>query len=199
MDRFGKNPFGENLYRIVFGPSRLGLVDGMLGQKWVRRYPQAGDRWVMEKWLNAKDYTGVTREQWAMDPLLSEMGPYPSRGEYELCWVFDGLSLDDTNIDLVIRCIEEGKKRRPVENEIAIRDDADREEKQKQETVKTAIKDMLSPFGTGAFIAYGGKRGTKNRAVVKTANELGLPLKSGQIRSRGRKKPRPTFEIPVSA
>lgn len=97
----GLNTYGEPNYRAVWGQSRLDWIGG----KWedfddngilvreaieVRRVPKyACDRWIIERWMPAEFYGGPalwelqTFEQ-VDGEIIPALGPYPSRGDYEL-------------------------------------------------------------------------------------------------------------------
>lgn len=114
---FGVNPYGENLWRVVWGPSRKYIVGGawqdrygeipldseliakdghdssfvreVIEYRWIPKYPET---WVLEKWLSPLQYAG-TPAQWAMTQAdatakCMTLGPYPARGEYEACYAF---------------------------------------------------------------------------------------------------------------
>lgn len=114
---FGINPYGDNLWRVVWGPSRNYLVGGpwqdrhgvipndaelmakggkdssfvreLIEYRWIPKYPET---WVLEKWLTPLQYAG-TPEQWVATQSdtyakLLTLGPYPARGEYEACYFF---------------------------------------------------------------------------------------------------------------
>src|SRR5271166_389493 len=88
MGRFGHNPYSGNMYRIVFAPSRRHLVcgtwpDGSNHASYVKRYGNLGEQWIMERWLPAMEYAKCSKETWDRDFLI--LGPWPERGEYELC------------------------------------------------------------------------------------------------------------------
>src|ERR1035438_302620 len=94
MGKYGKTPFGDNLYRIVFTESRLHLIrtsaaGEVAAYRWLPRYAQVQSPWVLEKWTMPT----VSRFQWESDMSMVASGaplvPYPSRGEYEMLWEFD--------------------------------------------------------------------------------------------------------------
>lgn len=103
----GYNIFGEANFRLVWGWSRLDWIGG----KWterdangnivrerieLRRVPKyfPFDRWYLETWISPAKYG--TAERWKLQTIelfdgipIPTLGPYPSRGEYELCAKFD--------------------------------------------------------------------------------------------------------------
>lgn len=126
----GVNLFGEPNFRAVWGWSRLGWIGG----KWVDRNPATGgmirevvearwvpkylpfDRWHIERWLPPELYG--PRENWNRITQETEgvqnveaLGPFPSRGEYELCMTLEGAAgefvpLDGTVCEWLLRAIE---------------------------------------------------------------------------------------------
>ena len=95
----------EPLYRIVFAPTVQYLVGGnytnpetgtveFTGYMPRPRYDYIGDKWIMEKWVSAKDFTGETEAQYRArweDPEthLCLTGPYPRDGEWQWVWTFN--------------------------------------------------------------------------------------------------------------
>lgn len=96
LRKYGQNPYGENLFRVSFLPSRCHTVGGYWEKEQdfrYRRVPKYGIReykWMIEKWL--PNYTYGTPESWERLTLSQEgflqLGPYPSTGEYECVQVF---------------------------------------------------------------------------------------------------------------
>ncbi|MGH9343301.1 MAG: hypothetical protein ACRD3Y_03115 [Bryobacteraceae bacterium] len=182
LGRFGKTPFNENLYRIVFAPSRLHLIggewaDGSHGFRWVPRYRHVGARWILERWLRAEDYAQCSREKWDRDLLI--LGPWPARGEYDLCHVFEASTPDQANLEKLISWIEEGRKRRFQEHLDACRSEYDQETKDRRAQMDAIARNAISSFAGAPFVSMhtGAKqgRGSKTAPIVRTANELGLP------------------------
>lgn len=180
MARFGQNPYGENLYRIVFAPSRRFLVVGERA-RWWPKYPECGDTWVMERWYSPMEYHG-TREAW--DEMCSNLGPYPERGEYDICHHFEFTGPDDCNLDKLISWIEEGRKRNPQENTNALKDAAAKEENDMRNARLDIIGNALPAFGSAPMVGHGGGRGTKTMPVLRSAQEAGLPTFSANRRGQ---------------
>lgn len=198
MGKFGKNPFGENLYRIVFAPSRRYIVygewpDGSQKANFVKKYPQVGDQWIMERWLPAEEFARCTREYWDRNMLI--LGPYPSRGEYEVCHVFETCLPAEAGLDVLIRCIEEGRTRSLAEKITWHREDAEKEKQSISAQQDDMIRNWLPAFGTAPMSGFGGGRGSKTAPIMRTAEELGLPTQAGQFRTKN--KPRPKFAVPL--
>ena len=186
--RYGVNPFQENLFRIVFAPSRRYLVfgdwpNGERGARWQPKYDYLGNTWILERWKSAHDFTGGLKpEQWDRDPKWNILGPYPSRGEYELCHVFEASSPTDANLDKLVMWIQEGDKRSYWENRTACQNEMDAEQKSTDSTMTDIIKNSMSAFGVRPMVGYGGGRGSKSKPILKSANELGLPIGNNKLK-----------------
>ena len=91
----GVNRFAEPNYRVVWGWNRLVKIHGEWGDGRVetREEPKylPGDRWHLEQWRPPEDY-GTPEAwhkagfEWKGPELVDTSGPYPHRGEYELCY-----------------------------------------------------------------------------------------------------------------
>lgn len=169
MARFGQNPFGENIWRVVHAPSRRSLVHGHGRKpKWLPTYPQAGNAWVLEKWLSAYEFTKCTAEVWNMSMTL--LGPYPSRGEYELAHVFPDFNV---NPEKIITWIEAGKRYSANENANSLKQDMERENEAGVKYRKDVIMNALPAFGNAPMAGYGGGRGIKTQPDAYSANDFG--------------------------
>ena len=92
MVKYGLNPYGEPLWRVVYAPSVKKLVggrfsDGYVGYRARKAYEHLGNCWVLEKWLSGWEFTRQHESDYvdsvkdsATGLLLT--GPYPSRGIY---------------------------------------------------------------------------------------------------------------------
>lgn len=177
MARFGTNPYGGNLYRIVFAPSRRHLVrgPGAQGEKtlaWLHKYPAEADRrsWVMEKWISTVAYTGTTAAEWnaaAPNFVVAE-------GEYEMCHEFFGADPGHSNIEKLIYWIGMGHVRRPVENQIAIRDAAVKQEKEDRGNRIEKLKELMPAFADAPVSGYGGGSGTKTKTFKLDSRAIGI-------------------------
>lgn len=200
MARYGKNPYGENLYRVVFAPSRRHIVygiwaDGSRQASYVATYPHVGASWILERWLTPFKYARCTADQW--NESMTILGPYPHRGEYECCHVFDACGIADSNLDNLIRWVEMGEDYSFNENRVACQKNVDYDEKERKRLRHDIIDNSMRALGTGPLSGYGGGRNTKTYPILKSAEELGLPTKPGLTRVRSKRKTR--FEIPLGA
>lgn len=187
MARFGQNPYGENLYRIVFAPSRRYLVygewpDGSRKATWMPKYPEVGESWVLERWLTPFEYARCTPEEWNLD--LTVLGPFPDRGEYEICHKFNLVTPNDENIASVIELIEQSHKNtrrngtmfdNPA-NTIACNEIQERKRAATSSEMQACIENLFPAFGGVPMAGYGGARGTKTFPVELSAREAGLPV-----------------------
>jgi hypothetical protein len=184
MARFGKNGYGDNLYRIVLAESRRMLIVGGIAQ-WGPCYPQAkdwfrdyGTQWVLEKWVSAFRFTGMTASQWNRDSNNLILGPYPDRGEYIMCGNLPILP-EVTNIDKLIAMVDAGSSYSWSEKLEACKKKQEYADAMAKSTREAIIRECLPTFGTTPMVGHGGARGTKTSPILRSANELGLPLGGG--------------------
>jgi len=162
IDRnLGLNRFGGPLYRVVWGYNRLEWIAGLFtrfdeagnfrkeeyGEFLELKYSYLGkeriNRWMVERWFAPEEYG--TREMWNFETHeidgfreFAAVGPYPSRGDYELVQVVEDLTeglyvgLDPEIVDFIIwRCQETREldhyKRRQMKQEEQERMEAKRQ------------------------------------------------------------------------
>ncbi len=188
MTRFGSNPYGENRFRLILAASRRNLVYGQWNDagaaraKWVQTYPQfsASEAYVLEEWVDAFTFTGgVTAEQWNADSSLNILGPYPHRGEYQMCGD-TSFNPADMNIEKLIAMVHAADKYSWADKLAACRNQATKEEIERSCLRDAIIRDALPAFGHAPFAGYGGHGGAlKSSPVLRSANELGLPIPQG--------------------
>src|ERR1700677_1030137 len=129
----GNNPFGEPLFRCVWGWNR---IVKMTGQWWDEKFDVMGpvetrevpkylpaDRWFLEMWRPPEEYGspetwGKLGEEVVGNMTVDTAGPFPSRGEYELCYVIspdlqppgDFLPLSAGVVGLLVSLIKASRK-----------------------------------------------------------------------------------------
>lgn len=113
MSRFGTTPYQENLFRIVFSDSRRYTVSGQWPDGGVyaseeKLYPTHPNTWVLERWLDVREFAGCSRETW--DWKYQNLGPYPERGEYQAVHFFETVQPADCSMEKLISWIEQGRK-----------------------------------------------------------------------------------------
>lgn len=186
MARFGLNPFGENRFRIVLASTRRSLVcgewngAGTTRAKYCLTYPEIGPNWILEEWMDAFSFTGVTASTWNMDRQLNILGPYPHRGEYQMCGN-SSFEPEQTNIEKLIRMVHAADKYSWAEKLTACRNIATKEEIDRKHLREAIIRDCLPAFGHAPFSQLSTGRGgaPKTSPVIRSANELGLPVPQG--------------------
>jgi len=199
MRRFGLNPYGEAKYRIVWAPSRKRIVygqwpDGSTGARFVAAYP-VGDIWIMEQWRSAAEFAKMSEAQWNLE--MTILGPYPTRGEYEICHSFETSTPDDANLEKLILWIEKSNHVRFYDTQDWHRRDAEREKEVIGNQQEAMIRNWLPAFGTAPMSGYRGGRSHKAAPITRTAEELGLPTQGGQLRSKHNPN-RQKFAVPLT-
>lgn len=181
MARFGLNDFSEPKYRIVLNRSRRSLVHGQ-GRKpaWLRTYPDIKPHvYVMERWLSAYEFTKTTAAIW--NATMTILGPYPSRGEWQMIHAFDHVLPGDSDIGKLIVWSEAGKRFSANENLNAIKGDVAQEKAAVRKQNHDRQMERFPAFGTKPMVGGHVSRGTKSAPNLSlTAQELGLPTKPGR-------------------
>lgn len=201
MAKYGQNLYGDNLYRIVLASSVRHLVggqwdDGSRCYHWRPRYPNVRAAWILERWSQPT----ISRREWESyeDPLSGWplLGPYPSRGEYELAFEFDH-GVDADSLDNIVAAVERKRYRSFQDDRDQIANEREAEQKAFRSARDAEIRDAFTAFGvtpkpisslTGVF------RGTKTMPELLTAEECGLPVPNAPAR----RKPitaRKTFDV----
>lgn len=176
MGRFGLNPYGDPLYRIIFAPSRRNLAGGPEGFRWVQTYRHIGAKWVLECWHDAWKFSQCTPERWNRE-FLALLGPYPSRGEYAHVHTFEVVQPADCDLGKLISWIEEGQKRSPQDNYDALKGQYEAEESDNRAKQLAIIEDGRPAFGAKPLASAHLTRGTKTKRYSRSANELGMPTR----------------------
>lgn len=149
LRRFGNNQFGKPLYRVIWSEDRIRYAIG--GYR--RPYGEGRNRWMVEKWCGPAIYG--SRESWEAlrEPDgSSSLGPYPNEGDYEWVYTFEtpegeGVPLDPGILELLCRCIEQGKLLTDTQRKLAIDARRTQEEKARDQRFADAFDDSLGPFG----------------------------------------------------
>lgn len=137
----GRNRFGGPMYRVVWGWSRMGWF-GYQGAVW--REPQYldRDRWILEKWVSPESYGSP--QNWARQ--FADLGPYPSRGDYEMVTDFPPMELNSKVADYLVNVIERSAAASSGERRAALEA---REERKRAE--QDRIDDDILEDGMRAF------------------------------------------------
>jgi len=110
LRKFGRNPFGKNIYRVIWSETRVRWGDG----KQVLEYFHLQPQWILEKWMSAEQYGSPEEWNQMRDRETGEiaLGPYPNEGDWEHSYSFGhGTPLCATSIELICRLIEAGLAR----------------------------------------------------------------------------------------
>lgn len=186
MAKYGKTPYGGNLYRIVLASSRRHLVggcwpDGEIAYHWVPKYRKIESPWILERWSMPVE----TRRQWdsRVDPVSGWLinGPYPDRGDYDLAWEFS-YGVDADNLDTIVGAIERGRQRSFEDIRQAHKAEYAAEEKETRSNTYDEIRDAYTAYGSRPFAGGHVSRGTKTITPQKTAEELGLPIPRAKVK-----------------
>lgn len=181
LKRFGVNPYGEPLYRIVFAASRRHLVggcwaDGEWAYHWVPKYKHAKSAWILERW----DVERLSKAEWdrtMVDPVSGWLlfGPYPSRGDYDLAWEFDkGVAAD--SLDNIVGAIERGRTYSFQDVRDAVASDYAYDERDSKQQAEQEVRDACRYRGNAPLSFGRHGRGTKTVPELRSAEELGLPV-----------------------
>ena len=186
MAKYGLSPTGVNLFRVVFAPSVKMLVGGAFGDGFVGYRPRPAYRhlgavWILEKWISGFDATQMDEETYNLrfkDPYtgLCITGPYPQRGTYFYCETFNG-SPGDANIEKLVSWINASKAVDPQKNQQAIVEKHAKKERDDASQRYDRIKELMPAYGIRAANLGGMVKATKTAPILKSANELGLPLR----------------------
>ena len=194
MARFGTNPHGEPLYRVVFSPTVRKLVfgqfaDGFVGARLRPTYREIGKKWIIEKWISGFDACKMTPseyERWGpRDPqsgMLIE-GPYPWLGVYHQCWTFEGENPELASIEIAIGLIEKGAKRTHGEIKANNRELDAKAEKEAAANRFLRCREAEPLYGVRAA-NFAGRPKTVNHKTQRmpiAASELGFPTKRGSV------------------
>ena len=204
MSRFGKNVYGENLYRIVFTQSRRHLVgglwpDGKTAYHWVPKYRKVASAWILERWYSPFEFTKMSKTSWdstMVDPVSGWLllGPYPSRGEYDLVWEFDA-GVDSDNLEKIVGSIERGRGRSFEDIRAFHKAEYEQEEKDTRNACRDEIRDAVTAFGNSPFASARCARGLKTAPMLRTAEELGLPVPGRRFQAPKRVGARRTQDV----
>lgn len=179
MKRFGENPYSEPLYRVVFSDSRTDLIggkwpDGVCEYREVRRYPDI-HAWILEKWMSPEEYAGK-REAYEAQQLdresgLYTCGPYPSRGEYQLCYAFP-CQPGDGEIVKIVTAIKLSRDVHPAKRKEGIMGGYERQEKDRSRRFDNIWGDSMGGFSKADTVVSFAGGGKGARAGFKRPSDM---------------------------
>jgi hypothetical protein len=186
----------DPLFRIVFAPSVKTLVGGeftdpstgaveFVGYQARPRYDYIGDKWIMEKWVSAFEFTKQTEleylAQWE-DPVthLCLTGPYPRNGEYQWVWTFKTTDQIGAH-GIVAALVNKAKYNNQAANQAALRDAQAAAKKAKFQQSYDKMHDAQRAFGIRAANIGGRVKATKTMPPLQDARKLGLPVRGSHV------------------
>jgi hypothetical protein len=173
MSRYGLNPYGSNLYRIVLNGSRRNMlggtdgVTGVAGYHWAVTYDRIPlNSWILEKWLSPSEFTDLSKEQWNLeyrDPAtgLLLLGPFPDRGDYQLIISIAPEDIVDFNIEKLIQWQQMGREHTDQERKSALLAEYAKEEQAKDVILEGTLREKLPAFGVRPMFSSRVGRGSE--------------------------------------
>lgn len=171
----GINRFGEPNYRAVWGWNRLAWIGGKFEDRdehgtllreciELREEPKypAVNRWHIERWLPPEAY-GSPR-QWYSQTVertngvsIPALGPYPSRGDYEHCFMLESprgefLQLTPTIAEHIARAIEFSRGLSRAKSRAHLYDRAQRKEQHYERWAYDVLDDAVPAFHQQPFV-----------------------------------------------
>jgi hypothetical protein len=196
MGPFGTIPGREEpLFRIVFASTVFGLVGGeftnpdtgaveFTGYRPCPRYEYIGDKWVMEKWVSAQDFTKQTeveyRAAWE-DPKthLLLTGPYPVSGDWQWVWTFNKPEQIGA-AGIVAALVNKARFNSSAANRAAIEQAAAKAKQDQFQKNFDKMKDANRVSGIRAANIGGMVKAQKSRPELMDARRLGLPTRGAR-------------------
>jgi len=166
MKRFGTTPFDDPLYRVVYSDSRTDLIggrwpDGNCDYRETPRYPDI-HCWILEKWMTSEEYAGkkedYERSQLDLESGLFTCGPYPVRGEYQICYTFPHQPTDGMIVQIVT-AIKLSRDIHPAHQKQAYADGYANQQREHEQRISDVVDDALGAF-SGASAVVSMAKGT---------------------------------------
>jgi hypothetical protein len=216
---FGTNPYGENIFRVVWSESRYYLVgashveydgdpsnDAVVkarekdpnvlrrtdGYKWLPLYPGPG-RWVLEMWKSAMGFTGCTPEQYEInyrDPATLLLTLGPYPSRGEYCQCHT-FPLEPTFSQVAERIYltKAGWNYTYLDHVAANKEMLEKKEKDAFSQFKDRFHDIRPAFGNRPTSMNPGKKSQNDIKIKYSTQDLGLPKRNGLFTSKPRGVP----------
>ena len=137
LRRFGRNPHGHNVYRLVWSPNKLMHLDNEV----------MPPRWGLEKWLSPEQFAG-SEIVYNMGP--QRQGPYPREGYW--CESFampPGVPLSAEVITALCTLIERGRANTFGERVAALKEREAKKEAERKRRFDEAAKEVQCSASEG--------------------------------------------------
>jgi hypothetical protein len=149
LDRFGKNPAGLPIYRLVWSENKLTPLDDEL----IQEYDYDPPRWVIEKWLPPEMYAG-SEILYAFRQATGgvRQGPYPRAGYYVEVSpnpFVPGVPLSAEVVALVCTLIERGRAFTGAERIAALKEREARKEEARKRDLVEQVKEAQTSASEG--------------------------------------------------
>ncbi len=190
--KFGTNPYGQSIFRVIWSPSRTRILGGYwsdVGHHEYRRVLKYGTapRWCLERWLPASRYG--TPRSWDRDTITADgfygVGPFPVHGEYESCEIFQAkdengrpikgwagfVPLEPGLVELAARAVWMGRVNSYSDIRIALRDEELAKERAKDQRFDAQWTENQATR-EGLTIGYGGKSVNKAQEIEDYARKI---------------------------
>ena len=152
----GCNLYGEPNYRVIWGGQRKAWVGGkfegekdkhgnllpaFIGMKHEPRHWAHVEKWLLETWMPPERYGRI--EDWDEDGL----GPFPSRGDYELVRVIDPVEFSPAQTMQFIRFMDRARNQSKYDRRDAHQEVVDKQDRDWDRLATDIIDDGIPAFG----------------------------------------------------
>lgn len=193
LRRFGRNPWGEPIYRVVWAETQSQLVgarwpDGKSEYRMIPKYPGV-QRWILEKWLSTEKL-GASRVLWAAQNTDAESGlvqPFPWKGDYECALVLElpksktFMPLSPGFMDHVCRMIERSNSFTVGERMAAHKAAEEKKDKEVKNVRRDIVDNAMSAFA-GQQASFSGQQhrgGFKSKVFKNPVPYTGFGQRQG--------------------
>lgn len=178
MGKYGLNPFGNPLWRIVFADSVRHLIggkwaDGREEYRLAKFYTGKGakGKWVLESWISAYEHTGCTAQEYVIKfqapncVTMIQNEPYPYEGTYVQRHIFSG---EVAGVDELIAKWHRNRDVSFAERKRLIQEAYDYNAKKTQEEERYRLRDA-QPDPCGLMML------SKQKSGLRSAKDFNLP------------------------
>lgn len=191
MRVFGLIPGREDpLFRIVFASSVKHLVggefaDGFTGYRVVPTYEYIGDKWILEKWASAYDFTKQTEIEYKAkwedpDNHLCLTGPYPRNGAYQWVWTFNNPEQIGA-AGIVAALVNKARFNSSAANKAAIEQSQAKAKRDRFQNNFDKMRDGERVSGSRPANIGGTVKSFKAMKPLQDARALGLPTRGARV------------------